>query len=176
MGDVYRIAPATFREETAYGATAPGWNGQFDREAVDAWLADAREHDLERVCCLLEEASLDRYDDLLGRYREAFGDERVLHAPVPDRHLADADLLNGSVLPFLGAADEAGERAVVHCRAGVGRTGHVLAAWLAHARGRSPGEAVSLVEETGRTPREAVRADNATERQLTELLEAVAPE
>lgn len=169
-----RFAPASPDEETAFGASAPAWaDPRTGPEAVEAWIDAMTERDVGRVCCLLDDRQVARYDDLLGQYREGFGGDRVLHAPVPDHHLADADLLTDEVFPFLEAADEVGERAVVHCLAGVGRTGHVLAAWLAYARARPPGQALEDVEQTGRSPRDAVRSGNATERELVALLETV---
>ena len=172
--DPNRFAPASTDEETVYGASAPGWADPLaGRETVEAWADVMADRDVGRVCCLLDEGQVAEYDDLLGQYGWEFGADRVLHAPIPDHHLADPDLLTDEVFPFFESAEEDGERAVVHCLAGVGRTGHVLAAWLAYARGYSPGGALRAVEETGRIPRDAVRSGNATEGELVELLETV---
>ncbi len=45
---------------------------------------------------------------------------------------------------------------VVHCAGGIGRTGHILAAWLVSVRGFSNQDAISAVIRTGRNPHEAV--------------------
>jgi hypothetical protein len=79
-------------------------------------------------------------------------------------------------LPFLRIADTGSEQAVIHCWGGNGRTGHVLAAWLAAARGLSSMEAIEAVEATGRLPREAVLAGNATLDELIELLASYDPQ
>lgn len=172
--DQNRFAPASTDEETVYGASAPGWADPLaGPEAVEAWVDAMADRDVGRVCCLLSDRQVAQYDDLLGQYREGFGADRVHHASIPDHHLADPDLLLGEVFPFFESAEEAGERAVAHCLAGVGRTGHVLAAWLVYAREYSPGGALRAVEETGRIPRDAVRSGNATEGELVGLLEAV---
>ncbi|MEW6495955.1 MAG: protein phosphatase, partial [Cyanobacteriota bacterium] len=49
-------------------------------------------------------------------------------------------------------------KVVVHCSGGIGRTGHVLAAWLASARGFSNNAAIAAVRKTGRNPYEAAIA------------------
>jgi protein-tyrosine phosphatase len=171
-----RFAPAAPDERTVYGAAAPGFGaGPPGVDAVDGWAAAMRSEGVDRVCCLLSDDQVAGYDDLLGRYRAAFGDDAVLHAPVADHHLAAEATLTDEVLPFFRAADDAGERVVAHCLAGVGRTGHVLAAWLVHARGYDPESALDTVRETGRRPRDAVAADNATAAELLALLSAVEP-
>ena len=79
-------------------------------------------------------------------------------------------------MPFLRTADSGGERAVIHCWGGNGRTGHVLAAWLVAARGLSAMEAIEAVEATGRLPQEAVLAGNATLDELIKLLASCEPD
>lgn len=167
-----RFAAAAPDEPIVHGDCAPGGLGRTDPETVEERVETWRDRGIERVVVLLSDRQVDRFDDLLGRYRAAFGADRVLHAPIPDHHLAAEDRLR-EVLSFLDAADEADERVVVHCLAGIGRTGHVLAAWLVHARGYEPEEAVDAVADTGRNPAEAVRSGNATEADLYDLLEAV---
>ncbi|MEH2433087.1 MAG: hypothetical protein V7K25_02320 [Nostoc sp.] len=44
---------------------------------------------------------------------------------------------------------------VVHCSGGIGRTGHILAAWLVSVRGLSNQAAINAVKKTGRNPYEA---------------------
>jgi protein-tyrosine phosphatase len=165
-----RFAPAAPDEETVFGAAAPGFGAPTGGDAVGEWIAAMRDDDVDRVCCLLSDDQVGGFDDLLGRYRDGFGEDAVLHAPVPDHHLAAAATLREDVLPFFRAADDGGHRVVAHCLAGVGRTGHVLAAWLVHARGYDPEAALSAVQDTGRRPRDAVRSGNAAEADLLALL------
>jgi protein-tyrosine phosphatase len=123
------------------------------------------------VCCLLDEGQLAGFPvNLEAEYRELFGAAHILMEPVADHHLCSEQALNGNILPFLRTADTGGERAVIHCWGGNGRTGHVLAAWLVAARDLSPMEAIESVEAAGRLPREAVLAGNATLDELIQLL------
>jgi len=166
MAHEYYLAPAAPDEPIAHGACRPGYApGSPSDDPIDHWAASMREAGIERVVCLLHRPQLARYLDLLGEYEREFGTENVCHAPIPDYHLADEATLD-RVVSFLREADRAGEPAVVHCAAGLGRTGITLAAWLVRGRGYDPEAALATVEEMGRSPREVVRLDNATERDL----------
>lgn len=175
VGDAHRFAPASPDEDVVYGACCPGWHSAGSHEAaIDQWIASMQESGIERVCCLLTGRQLDAHDANIGRYEAAFGADHVLHAPVTDHRLADRSTLEDDVLPFLTAADEADEPVVVHCLAGIGRTGHVLAAWLVAGRGYDPHQAIETVREMGRDPLEAVERGNATRQDLLDLLGLVA--
>lgn len=166
MAHQYYLGPAAPDEPIAHGACRPGYApGSPQEGAIDHWATAMRDAGIERVCCLLHRPQLARYLDLLGRYESLFGPDRVCHAPVKDYHLADPATVD-RVVSFLRAADRADEPTVVHCAAGLGRTGHLLAAWLVRGRGYEPGAALATVEAMGRTPREAVRFGNATESEL----------
>ncbi|GAB1538898.1 hypothetical protein NUACC21_15620 [Scytonema sp. NUACC21] len=96
--------------------------------------------------------------DLLEIYRQAFGIDRVCWAPIEDFQLPDRTTSIETILPFLAAADLHGEKVVVHCSGGIGRTGVVLAAWLVNGRGLSNKAAIAAVRKTGRNPYEAAIA------------------
>jgi len=170
-GNAHRFAPAAPDEAHVFGACCPGWHTAADRaDALADWLGFVRARDVDRVCSVLP--AEERDDEAFDAYREVFGDDSVLHAPVPDSRLVDPGLLDREILPFLDAAVDAEERVVVHCLTGVGRTGQVLAVWLAHDRSYAPDRAIETVEHMGREPREPVRAGNATRRELVDLLAA----
>lgn len=149
-----------------FGACRPGHLGG---DLAD-WTALLAEGSVSTVVCLLSEGEAARWG-LPGAYDGAF---ETHHVPIRDRHFPPAERL-GRAVDLLAAATEDGGRAAVHCNAGLGRTGVVAAAWLVRERGQEPAEAVETVE-TGpmpRAPREAVRAGNATEAELHDLLASV---
>jgi protein-tyrosine phosphatase len=134
-----------------------------------------RQRGIERVCCLLDAPQLGYYPgDLLELYRQAFGALNICHAPVADFTLCPADLLGGVILPFLVESVRLEKKVVVHCSGGIGRTGHVLAAWLVHGRGfeaQAALEAVRFVDGALRNPGEAVEGDRVKQAALLALLE-----
>jgi protein-tyrosine phosphatase len=145
--------------------------------SIVEWVNFMRAQAVTRVCCLLDAGQLASFPvDLEAEYKKLFGATRVLMEPVPDHHLCSRHTLTGHILPFLRTADTSGERAVVHCWGGNGRTGHVLAAWLVATRSLSPMQAIEAVEAMGRLPREAVLAGNATLDELIELLASCKPD
>jgi len=170
----HRFAPAAPDEPYVFGACCPGWHSAGTHtDALEDWLSFMECRDIQRVCCLLSGCQLQSSNGNIDAYERVFGTENVRHAPTADHRLIDAVTLREDILPFLDAAVAAEERVVVHCLAGIGRTGQALAAWLVHDRGVDAERAINTVEEMRRFPRDPVRAGNATER---ELLDRVALE
>jgi protein-tyrosine phosphatase len=151
---MYKFAPASENESIVFGSARPGYNG----EQVKEWIEFMQSHDIDRICCLLPESQLNRYSNLLEVYRQTFGLDRVCWAPIEDFHIVKSEILIHQILPFLATADRKGEKVVIHCSGGVGRTGHVLAAWLVARRGFSHQAAIAAVKQTGKNPDEAVIA------------------
>lgn len=151
-----KFGAASETETIVFGARRPGF--PFHRVppvVVEKWIALMQAHKIKRVLCLLPPEQLAYYDNLLATYQAAFGKNQVCSAPIKDFHLADEQTLVQQILPFLVEADRLGEKTVVHCSGGVGRTGHVLAAWLVAARGMSNNEAIEAVKRNGRNARES---------------------
>ena len=68
---------------------------------------------------------------------------RYLHLPVPDMTVPRPEQID-RFLEFVDAAESDGLAAAVHCRAGLGRTGTMLACYLV-SRGHPPEEALEQV-------------------------------
>lgn len=151
---MYKFAPASPQEKIVFGASRPG----YSQLEVNNWIAFMQQQNIKRVCCLLTHEQLAGYSDLLGIYQQEFGVEQVCWAAIADFHIADITTLTEKILPFLVTADQQHEKVVVHCSGGIGRTGHVLAAWLVSARGFANQAAIAAVIGTGRNPYEAVIA------------------
>ncbi|MEH2232177.1 MAG: dual specificity protein phosphatase family protein [Nostoc sp.] len=151
---MYKFAPACEKEQIVFGAARPGYT---DKNVQD-WIEFMKRQNIKRVCCLLDEQQLGSYSNLLNIYKQEFGNQLVCWAPIADFHLCDLETLTQKILPFLIEADKENEKVVVHCSGGIGRTGHVLGAWLVSVRGLSNQAAINAVKKTGRNPYEAAIA------------------
>lgn len=167
----YGFCAAFDGEKVVFGAQRPGYPlKNVGEDKVREWINFMKSNGIRRVVCLLSQEQLEYYSSpLLDVYEEEFGRENVLWAPVEDFHLCDKETLR-KILQFLKDADDKGAKVVVHCSGGLGRTGHVLAAWLVFGRGFSIEDALKAVERAGRDPYEAVRCGNAEEDDLIDIL------
>jgi protein-tyrosine phosphatase len=150
------FGPATVDEPTVFGARRPGFPfSVVSSTAVDTWIQFMQSQQIARVVCLLPPRQLAGYSHLLEAYAQSFGTPNICWSPIQDFKLADATALTHVIVPFLADADNHQKRVVVHCSGGVGRTGHILAAWLVSFRGMSNEQAIQAVRQTGRNPRES---------------------
>lgn len=100
------------------------------------------QHGARLLVTLLERREIERVGDLRGEARRL--SLAWLHHPIPDMRPPRSPRAILPVVERLLAEAEAGRSAVVHCWAGLGRTGTVAACALV-ARGRGAGEAVAAV-------------------------------
>lgn len=151
---MYRFVSASENEPIVFGSARPG----YGKVQVNEWVEFMLNQNIQRVCCLLPKSQLTRYSNLLDTYRQTFGLDQICWAPIKDFHFASPEVLMHQILPFLAVANQNRERVVIHCSGGVGRTGHVLAAWLVAGRGLPNKDVITAVQQTGKNPYEAIIA------------------
>jgi protein-tyrosine phosphatase len=152
MNNEFNFGPAAEDDLIVFGARRP----EGLPSDVTRWIAFVRKQGIQSVVCLL---SGNEFGDkvianLLDVYEEEFGDDRVLHAPIVDYRLANRTTIK-AILNFLAASEHEQEKVVVHCSAGMGRTGQVLACWLVVGRNFEPLDAIKEVRRMGRSPTES---------------------
>lgn len=104
--------------------------------AVNEWVEHMKVKGVTRAMSLLSPEELTFYaSPLPEQYNKAFNDSIIIDMKAAGAH--------EKAMAFLEAADEAGEKVVLHCSGGQGRTGLILAAWLVKKHGMSPEQAVS---------------------------------
>ena len=128
------------------------------REAWERFVADARAARLGLIVCLTprhELASLSPdYDAAL---RADALPARWQHLPMRDFGLADNRAAFRAGIVGLAGEISQGEVVLLHCAAGIGRTG-TAAACLLKALGLAPGEALQRVRDAGSSPESAAQS------------------
>jgi protein-tyrosine phosphatase len=152
--NLYKFAAASPAETIVFGSAKPG----NSPEQLAQWLTFMTQQGIQRVCCLLPLEQLQPYPDLLAVYHQTFGSSRVLWAPIVDFNVVEHNLLLTQILPFLVEANDQGEKVLVHCSGGIGRTGQILVAWLIYGRQMDWQSAIATSRKMGRYPYEAVLA------------------
>jgi protein-tyrosine phosphatase len=173
----YNFGPAFENERIVWGAHRPGYGDEppVEMNRIKEWITFMKDDGIRSICCLLTKDEKREYygnEVLSNLYFYEFGQNHVFSMPVEDRHLCNASLLKERILPLLDKSYVNGEKLVIHCSGGSGRTGHVLAAWLVYKYGLSVEKALAAVKLpfVSRNPYEAIYAGNATTDDLHKLL------
>jgi protein-tyrosine phosphatase len=147
----HHFAAAFPEDATVFGACRPGYpDTAVTNGAVSEWIQFMKQRSIQRVICLLDQAQLAYYGDLLGQYRAAFGNANVFNFAITD-YTKPSEHQLCEILLVLRGATEGGIKTVVHCSAGVGRTGAVLSAYLEQTLGHTEAKAEQAMLETGRS-------------------------
>ncbi|KAG2426003.1 hypothetical protein HXX76_013374 [Chlamydomonas incerta] len=158
----YNFGRASAHDDIVFGAARPGAASQrcFNPDdkvtvpEVEEWAAFMSGHGVTRVVSLLSQSEVGTYvqpptDTLATLFKRAV----LVDAKAPGA----ADQL----VAELKAAVDAGEKVVVHCWGGGGRTGMALAAWLVRQHGLTPEAAAEQVESYAKGQGASRRADVA---------------
>jgi len=108
----------------------PGYTGeravQVSQDAVDAWLSQARELGIRSIICLLADDQLTLYaalpTDLISYYRE--NGSAVEHIPARDHQ--HPPLTDHQLAAVWEAYQRLPKPVLVHCSAGIDRTGRAI--------------------------------------------------
>ena len=166
-----RFLSAAEQEKQVYGACEPGFGHSI--QTIPDWIEFMQAQQIDRILCLLDQQQLREHDNLIEKYGMAFGTQHVEHVPTSDHRLIPEAALKDEILPVIEQSVEREESIVVHCKAGIGRTGQTLAAWLVYWHGYEPIEAIETVKDRYRRPDEAVERGYARRQDLIRLLESV---
>ncbi len=168
------MKPAGFNETMVYGSSRPGYpRKSVSEEEVRHWIAQKKSEGIKTVICLLSEDELNRYyqNKLLDLYRKEF--VSVFHFPWEDFSLCSEETLK-RILKTIEEEIHKGHKVLVHCSGGVGRTGLVLAAWLAYQHRIPPQKAIEIQFSLGRNPLEAAFVhEDIGEDTILELLNGI---
>jgi atypical dual specificity phosphatase len=140
----FNFAPASSFDDLVYGGERPPRPQVGDpRDLAEEWSNFMVRQGIGGIICLLHEAQLTGYPQpLLDRHRRSF--RRVTHVPIEDFSVPTLEGLRRA-LEALRQAEIEGTPTLVHCVAGMGRTGIVLAGWLRARYGLGVDDAIAEV-------------------------------
>ena len=169
----FNFSQASDDETLVFGASRPGYPKRYiTDDDVTKWIKFMKENGINTIVVLLDESQLNSLCyNLLDRYKDEFGRDNVYHIPVTDYTYIDKTKLHNYLFPILEKNWNRGMKSLIHCAGGIGRTGHILSAWLVHKLNYSIIDAIDTVKSSGRDPLEATYEDEQ-ETTLIELLKS----
>lgn len=110
-------------------------------EDIELW----KKAGVKAIVILAEPQEIARYWGSLKNYFDALNDKgfEYNYSPVIDFHAPDLNQLK-NVIEWIDSKVKANKPVLVHCRAGIGRTGTIIAAYLVK-KGYEAGDAIRIV-------------------------------
>eukprot|EP00501_MAST-03F_sp_TOSAG23-6_P001112 GSMAST32.ASY1.ANO1.1155.1 assembled CDS len=149
-GPRFNFGSASDRDSIVYGCCEPGFKhpevgtprtprtAPTNLSSVETWASFMKSAKISRVIVLLTPEEYSFFEtSLLSTYREHFSTV-IRVAPYTEGSLE-------GLLRAFSDAEEAGEKVVVHCATGQGRTADALALWLHHRYNLSVSDAVEEI-------------------------------
>ncbi|MBN1968853.1 MAG: dual specificity protein phosphatase family protein [Candidatus Delongbacteria bacterium] len=169
----FNFSAPTETETYVFGASRPGYpKKNICENDVFEWINFMKEKGIKKIICLLDHEQLSSLCiNLLEIYIDNFGRDNVFHFPIKDYTYITETNLHNYLLPVIKNAVKFKSKIVIHCAGGIGRTGHILAAWLVHGRDFTIDDAIESVIKSGRDPLEAIESDNEKPETLIALLQ-----
>uniref|UniRef100_A0A6T6M269 Tyrosine specific protein phosphatases domain-containing protein n=1 Tax=Rhodosorus marinus TaxID=101924 RepID=A0A6T6M269_9RHOD len=154
----FNYGPISGRDEIVYTCERPGGNKKNDapgatpQDEIDEWFTFMKDHDVKRVMCLLDDNELAFYtSSLFDMYKE--NGMICTHVPMKSENARD------NVFKAMTDAENAGEKIVIHCTGGKGRSARAATSWLVTKYGLSASDATDEAIQAARE-KDVIRLGN----------------